>query len=491
MHGCVRQWPAWTLAIVVTCGVSAAARGQEMSPAAYADPAYLSSAPTPAPSPQNALVSENVSGDDASLAVRLAEVEKALKKLDDKAKADKAKAASGMTCTPSGRLQVDTAAFTQSGPYLNTTEPNGVEFRRLYLSLKGGGFDVIEYKLEIDVAGTVTNNAPNAFPTSTTSGKIQAKDVYLQVNELPAIGHVRIGNFYEPFSLEDVSGDLVTTFMERGNPYLLVPDRHFGIMAFDHILGNENTTWWLGGFCSAGGDGGMDFQETNSYTAAAATGRLTWLPWYDEATDGRGFLHLGVAASYRDAWANTFPLASPSMRPEEAHLARTYSATMNNINYIDELGGEVAFVYGPFSVQSEFVGAYPVDFAGDTHNINSCYIYTSYFLTGENRRYDRKNGTTTRVIPFENFFRVRDENCNVSTGKGAWEVGYRWSYIDFRDAVSTAGNASRFLNHTVGLNWYLNPYTRMMFNYVYSTEEAINHADGHLSVFEMRAQVDF
>ena len=42
---------------------------------------------------------------------------------------------------------------------------------------------------------------------ATTAAKIQAKDVYLQVNELPTIGHVRIGNFYEPFSIEDVSGD--------------------------------------------------------------------------------------------------------------------------------------------------------------------------------------------------------------------------------------------------------------------------------------------
>jgi phosphate-selective porin OprO/OprP len=62
--------------------------------------------------------------------------------------------------------------------------------------------------------------------------------------------------------------------------------------------------------------------------------------------------------------------------------------------------------------------------------------------------------------------------------------------------------ASRFSNHTLGLNWYLNPYTKMMFNYVYSTEidtqtgslgaqGGVHTSPNYLNVFEMRAQIDF
>ncbi len=392
-----------------------------------------------------------------------------------------------------GRIQVDTASFTRSGNYLGgVPEANGVEFRRLYLCLKGGGFDVVEYKMELDLAGTLTNNKNNgAYSTTGVPGKIAAKDIYLQVNELPMLGHVRIGNFYEPLGLETVTSDLFVSFMERANTSLITPERHIGVMAFDHPFDYENSCWFLGAFCSAGGDGGMVFQETDSHTATAATGRVTWLPWYDEATDGRGLLHVGLAGSYRDAWGNQFPIPSVSLRPEEAHLAATYNATMNNIDFVDELGAELAFVYGPFSVQSEYVGAFARDFAGDTHNINSFYVYTSYFLTGENRKYDRNSATFTRIKPFENFFRVRDENCCVSTGKGAWEVGYRWSWIDFSDAVSATGNASRFSNHTLGLSWYLNPYTKLMLNDVYSTEDPRTGANGYLNTVEMRAQIDF
>ena len=34
--------------------------------------------------------------------------------------------------------------------------------------------------------------------------------------------------------------------------------------------------------------------------------RATWLPWYDEATEGRGLIHTGVAYSHRDAFDNQF-----------------------------------------------------------------------------------------------------------------------------------------------------------------------------------------
>jgi phosphate-selective porin OprO/OprP len=436
------------------------------------------------------MASENVNAD---LAARVAELENTLKKMEAKAKADKEKAAGAMTVTPAGRVQVDTASFSKSGNYLNNaTEANGIEFRRIYLCLKGTGFDVVEYKAEFDLAGTMTNNKNNgAYSTTAVPGKIAAKDLYVQVNELPMLGHIRIGNYYEPLGLETNTSDLFVTFMERANTSLITPDRHIGVMAFDHPFENQNATWWLGAFCSAGGDGGMLWQETNSKTATAMTGRVTWLPWYDEATEGRGLFHVGLAGSYRDAWGDQFPLPSNSLRPEESHLAATYNATMNNIDYISELGSEMAFIYGPFSVQSEYVGAYAVDFAGANHTINSFYVYTSYFLTGENRTYDRNSATFTRIKPFENFFRVRDKDGCVQTGKGAWEVGYRWSWVDFSDAVSAAGFGDRFSNHTVGLNWYLNPYTKLMLNDVYSTDEPRVGANGYLNTVELRAQVDF
>jgi phosphate-selective porin OprO/OprP len=488
MHTRTHQWLVLALAVLAGCGVATTAVGQNIAaplPATDATYGY-------AEAPTDSYIATN-NADDSDLAKRVADLEKALKKYDDKAKADKEKAASMMSCTPMGRLQVDTALFNRDGNYLGgVPEANGIELRRLYLGFKGAGFDVVEYKFELDVAGTMTNyKANNAYSTTSVPGRIAARDIYLQINELPMLGHVRIGHFYEQLGLEAVTGDLYLSFMERANTSMITPDRHLGIMAFDHPFDYENANWFLGAFCSAGGDGGMLFQESDSQTATAVTGRFTWLPWYDEATNGRGLFHTGIAGSVRDAWGDQYPLTSPSLRPEESHLGATYNATMNNIDYVTEVGGELAYVYGPLSLQSEYVGAFAHDFDGDTHPIKAFYAYASYFLTGENRVYDRNSSTFSRIRPYENFFRVRDENGNVFTGKGAWEVGYRWSWIDFSDAVSATGKGDKFSNHTVGLSWYLNPFTKMMFNYVYSTDEPLTGDVGHLDVYEMRAQVDF
>ena len=75
-------------------------------------------------------------------------------------------------------------------------------------------------------------------------------------------------------------------------------------------------------------------------------------------------------------------------------------------------------------------------------------------------------------------------------GKGAWEVAYRYSFLDLNDDVTIGGYVR---DHTIGLNWYLNPYTRLMFNYVnsqttdYPGVEGVGRAD----IFEMRCQIDF
>jgi phosphate-selective porin OprO/OprP len=122
-------------------------------------------------------------------------------------------------------------------------------------------------------------------------------------------------------------------------------------------------------------------------------------------------------------------------------------------------------------------------------------VFVSYFLTGENRPYNRKLGVFDRVRPYENFFRVRTCDGETQTGRGAWELAYRFSYIDFMDDLTIKG-AGIATDHTFGVNWYLNPYTRLMFNYVHSTDtynKAANNriTGGDLDIVEARCAIDF
>jgi phosphate-selective porin OprO and OprP len=220
--------------------------------------------------------------------------------------------------------------------------------------------------------------------------------------------------------------------------------------------------------------------------------RATYLPWYDEASGGRGLLHTGVGYVYRSAPDGTMILAS---RPESAFAPSVVNMTLTGLNDIQVANTELALVYGPLSIQSEFFASTVDRQVGASNNFYGTYVFVSYFLTGENRPYNRKMGVFDRVKPYENFFRVRTCDDNVVTGHGAWELAYRCSYIDMLDGLTTKG-AGIATDHTFGVNWYLNPYTKVMFNYVHSID-TFNKAAGNritggdLDILEARFAMDF
>ena len=99
--------------------------------------------------------------------------------------------------------------------------------------------------------------------------------------------------------------------------------------------------------------------------------------------------------------------------------------------------------------------------AGQTLNYWGYYVQAGYFLTGENRGYDRRYGIYERVRPFENFFFTRDQEGRPSYGLGAWEVLYRY---DFTDLDSKGINGGRLGQNTIGVNWHLNSHMKIMMN---------------------------
>src|SRR5262249_39843834 len=89
------------------------------------------------------------------------------------------------------------------------------------------------------------------------------------------------------------------------------------------------------------------------------------------------------------------------------------------------------------------------------------YLQVGWFLTGEQRGYDRRFGIWDRVLPFENFFLVRDRDGKPQFGWGAFELLYRW---DFLDLDSKGVNGGRLGQHTLGLTWFISSQARIMVN---------------------------
>ena len=89
------------------------------------------------------------------------------------------------------------------------------------------------------------------------------------------------------------------------------------------------------------------------------------------------------------------------------------------------------------------------------------YVTAGYFLTGENRQYNRSNGAWDRQLVNEYAFLV-DGDQGMMFGRGAWQVLGRYSYLDLEDKGINGG----IINEgTVGLNWFLNPNAKIQFNY--------------------------
>ena len=297
-------------------------------------------------------------------------------------------------------------------------------------------------------------------------GTTKFKDVYLGLTEIPYLGKIRVGHMKEPFSLEEMTSSNNVTFMERALPNAFASSRNTGLLISNHA--KERVSWGVGVFRNTN-DLGVS-QRDGEFNF---TGRLTGTPWHSEK--GKKVVHVGLGYSYRSPSEPSFRFRQ---RPE-AHLAPRFVDTGTlRMQSAHLVGPEFAWVYGPASVQTEYVraGLNPVQ-GNPNSNFHGYYILGSYFLTGEQRNYRASEGQFRGIKPKRNF-NIRQK------GTGAWEVAVRYSSLDLNHGPVSGGRLNDF---TAGLNWYLNPNARVMWNYIRANRDTIGNAD----VFQMRLQLNF
>ncbi len=358
--------------------------------------------------------------------------------------------------TLGGRIQVDAAWYDEDNVDLNGE--NGTEFRRARIFVKGKMYDVWNYKAQYDFAGNGTD----------------MKDAYIGYTGFD-FGKIKVGQFKQPFSLEELTSSKYITFMERSLPNAFATGRRIGLGAY-----NANKTWtWAASVY--GREEGDDTDGDEGYGAGA---RVTWSPWNEKTK----VLHLGGALAWEDPNDNDLRFRA---RPE-SHQTSTRLVDTNDIPEPDDFykwGLEAATVLGPFSLQGEYMSvAAQTDAPGiDDPDFTGWYAYGSWFVTGESRKY--KKGAFGRVSP---------TNPVGKGGWGAWELAARYSSIDLDDGDTQGGEED---NITIGVNWYATKYVRFMANYVMvdadpvTQESGLNIAAGEdedePDIFQLRAQIDF
>jgi len=365
-----------------------------------------------------------------------------------------------------GRIHYDTAFFDPDDDTkaavestVGTTKTrieDGSEFRRARLEFSGEVGDRVDWAASVD------------FGTGVTS----FRNMYVGLKDLP-YGNLRAGQFKEPYGLEQLTSSNNIQFMERSLMNAFVPAFNAGFMVFD-TAAEERMTWAVGLF-RTGSDNAEVSKGDGEY---AGTARLTGLPMYDE--EGKNYIHLGLDASHRSPTDDT---ATFSSKPE-ANLAPAYVSATVAAESVDLVGAEVGWVTGPFTFSGEFTMAMVDGDSGSASDpdFKGYYAQASYFLTGESRPYQRAYGAFGPVKPAENAL-------GKDGGHGAWEVAARYSAIDLRDDNTDEGQLDDI---TVGVNWYLNPNTRVMMNYILAALDPTNPgADGDTNILEFRVQFNY
>jgi phosphate-selective porin OprO/OprP len=347
---------------------------------------------------------------------------------------------------------------------------DGADFRRTRLAAVGDVWDNVSYSLEMDFA----------FP-----GRPSFMDVWLDVRDVLGSNTLRFGQFRQPIGMEAMTSVRELTFLERALPFAFLPFRQIGLMGYGHSY-SEDSTWAVSVFRHPTDPFGGNVGDAGGYSLA---GRLTGLL----VANDQGVLHMGGGyslidpandrAQYRNqpevfvgetGGAALVPDFVPANVPPfvDTGLIDTHLVNLFNV----ELAGSYESLYW----QSEATYASIDQFSGPTVNLSGAYAHAGLFLTGEQRTYNRATGTFGRVVPL----------CPVGGqgGPGAWELAGRWSYIDLDDENILGG---RLHDVTLGVNWYLNRYTKFQFNYIHAFLTRPAAVESDADIFAVRGQLDF
>lgn len=406
-----------------------------------------------------------------------------------------------------GRTQFDTVFMHPTDHTFNGVGGLGpgdsMDFRRGRLRAEGTMYEVIDWCVEYNYVGAVNLNPgppPAGAPANefTVSSVPSFTDLWWNFRRVPLLENVTVGNIKEPFGLERLESSRFLDFMERSynqDAFYAPSNNGFapGILTWNYAQ-NRRWTYAAGFFKNVQY---VPFAFGVADGDYAADGRFTFLPYYDEASNGRYLVHLGLGSSWRgNDHAQVHYRARGSLRNGPDGQTAVFADT-GFFPSKDEglLAPEAAIVAGPWLFQAEYAATWSTNAfttkgaPQGTVFLDGYYVEALYFLTGEHRLYDYQKGLFGRVIPFENATFVRGANGRRIFMTGAWQLGIRYNEVNLNNKAIQGG---MLRDLTLGLNWFINPNMKIQWNVTLShRDDPKNNADGNFYGAGMRLAHDF
>jgi phosphate-selective porin OprO and OprP len=339
-----------------------------------------------------------------------------------------------------GTLQADVAQYgTRAGGY---DFNNGTDVRRARFGFDGMAYHDFRWRAEAEYVKNTAN----------------LLDLYVQYGLTPS-WTLTLGQHKTPFGLEANSFDGFNTFLERG-----MANNAFGAVGAERRVGISAAFQSNQLNASFGLFGAGEAVTRNALTPGegySVNARISW----DPVLAPGAIVHLGWSGyQARGFAANSLTVGDrPNVRVDDARLisatiagsAADLAQTGAKSAYFS--GAEALWVRGALSLQGEY-GVLGISRFGaaPTVNFDGGYVFASWFATGESRA--MRNGVMDRVRPLRNFEPAHD-------AWGALEFAWRFDTLDLSDfGLSPLQRQAR--NWTAAANWYLNPNTKIIFNYI-------------------------
>jgi phosphate-selective porin OprO/OprP len=398
-------------------------------------------------------------------------------------------------------LQKDNLPSSVTNRDLNS----GTNFRRARFGIDGKLFKDFDYSLIYEFGGSGAEDA----------GHIQ--EAWAQYTAFKP-WRIRIGAFEPNIGLAAAVSTSQMPMMERPSPAevarnLAAGDSRSGLQVTGNGLWGEGdsgiaTRWFasaavtgntVGTINSTGAAATQPFGEQSGVIARFAVAPFSSTDWQ---------AHLGVNAQYamqpNDAGAAANPRYPvqlrdrPELRLDGSRLVDTGAIDARSASVY---GAEAGLTFRNFLIESEYF-KYKIDrrVTGTTPlsnpDFSGFYVQGVWVLTGESRPYN----------PAEARFDAPKQSYNFNPAAGTWgafELAARYSDLDLNYNAGSAGVAAApdairggvQKVSSVGLNWYLNPDIRLMFDYQHVDVNRFNAAGVQVgqsyNAVAMRSQLTF